>query len=232
MSKYKAAPRIPNQNRHWPENSITHSPIWCSVDLRDSNQALAIPMSIEQKLEFFDLLVKIGFKQIEVGFPSSSNTEFEFVRRLILENRIPDDVTIQVLCQARKHLVKKTFDAIEGAKNVIFHIYNSTSPSQRKYTFGMSKEQVIEIALDGIDCIKQCIQEHKFSLPNIQLEYSPESFSMTEIDYAVEICNAVGSRWGWNPDNKIIFNLPTTVECYTPNVYADAIEYFSRVFHA
>ncbi|MDD7417611.1 MAG: 2-isopropylmalate synthase [Treponemataceae bacterium] len=228
MSKYKAAPRIPNQNRHWPENSITHSPIWCSVDLRDGNQALAIPMSIEQKLEFFDLLVKIGFKQIEVGFPSSSNTEFEFVRRLILENRIPDDVTIQVLCQARKHLVKKTFDAIEGAKNVIFHIYNSTSPSQRKYTFGMSKEQVIEIALDGIDCIKQCIQEHKFSLPNIQLEYSPESFSMTEIDYAVEICNAVGSRWGWNPDNKIIFNLPATVECYTPNVYADAIEYFSN----
>ncbi|MCR5699505.1 MAG: 2-isopropylmalate synthase [Treponemataceae bacterium] len=228
MAKYRAAPRIAKQNRRWPENSITHSPLWCSVDLRDGNQALAVPMNVEQKLEFFDLLVKIGFKEIEVGFPSSSHTEYEFVRRLIDEKRIPDDVTIQVLCQARKHLIEKTFEAVLGAKKCIFHIYNSTSPAQRKYTFGMTKEQVLQMAVGGVDCVKECISKYAHSgLPQIQLEYSPESFSMTEIDYAVEVCQAVGDEWGWNPENKIIFNLPTTVECYTPNVYADAIEYFS-----
>lgn len=222
--KYVPYPKVDIQNRKWPDAAITKAPIWCSVDLRDGNQALVNPMGIEQKLAFFDLLVKVGFKEIEVGFPSSSDTEFNFMRRLIEENRIPDDVTIQVLCQAREHLVKKTFEAIKGLPKAIFHIYNSTSPAQRKYTFGMSKEEIKQIAVDGVKCIKECL---KFD-PNIkiQLEYSPESFSNTEIEYAVEVCEAVKNEWGATPENKIILNLPTTVECALPNTFADQIEYF------
>lgn len=229
MSKYNPAPKIPIQNRVWPSKSITTSPVWCSVDLRDGNQALPVPMSVEEKLKFFDLLVKVGFKQIEAGFPSSSATEFDFLRRLIAEERVPDDVTLQVLCQSRSSLVEKTFDAIKGLKKVIFHIYNSTSPAQRKYTFGKSKEEILKIPLESVELIKNHLSAMcESERPCVQLEYSPESFSMTEIDYALQICEAVGNAWGWSKENKIIFNLPTTVECYTANVYADAVEYFSN----
>ncbi len=224
--KYAPFGDVVLNDRTWPSKKITKAPLWCSVDLRDGNQALINPMGIETKLEFFDLLVKIGFKEIEVGFPAASDTEYEFVRRLITENHIPDDVTIQVLCQAREKLVKKTVESLEGAKQAIFHIYNSTSPAQRKYTFNKSKEEIKQIAVDGVRCIKNCLSEE--DRKRIRIEYSPESFSMTEIDYAIEICEAVKNEWGLLPGEKIIMNLPTTVECYTPNVYADAIEYFSR----
>ena len=227
--KYRRMPSIPLQNRTWCNRVIEKAPLWCSVDLRDGNQALIDPMGIEAKIAFFELLVKIGFKEIEVGFPSASDTEYDFIRRLIDEKRIPSDVTIQVLCQAREKLVKRTMEAIKGAPSVIFHIYNSTSPAQRKYTFGKSKEEIVKIAVDGVKCIKECMKEMSADEEKrIRLEYSPESFSMTEIDYAIEICEAVGKEWGCSVDNKIIYNLPTTVECYTPNVYADAIEYFSQ----
>lgn len=222
--KYGRVGDIEMKERRWPSAKITKAPVWCSVDLRDGNQALVNPMSVETKLAFFDLLVKVGFKEIEVGFPASSDTEYEFMRRLIEENRIPSDVTVQVLCQAREALVKKTLDAVKGAPNVIFHLYNSTSPAQRKYTFNKSKDEIKQIAIDGIKCIKSSLSEE--DRKRIRIEYSPESFSHTEIDYAIEVCEAVMKEWGASKDNKIIFNLPTTVECYTPNVYADAIEYF------
>ncbi|WP_147634698.1 2-isopropylmalate synthase [Treponema pectinovorum] len=228
-TKYRPVIQPAPKERKWPDNRITKAPIWCSVDLRDGNQALIDPMGIETKLAYFDLLVKIGFKEIEICFPSASDTEFDFCRRLIEENHIPDDVTIQVLCQAREHLIKRTMEAIKGAPNVIFHIYNSTSPAQRKYTFNKSKEEIIKIAVDGVKCIKECMKDFpKEESEKIRLEYSPESFSMTELDYAIEICEAVKNEWGTSPDKKIIFNLPTTVECYTPNVYADSIEYFAQ----
>ncbi len=224
--KYAPINDIPLQERDWPKRKIQKAPLWCSVDLRDGNQALVNPMGIETKLAFFDLLVKLGFKEIEVGFPAASDTEYEFIRRLIEEKRIPDDVTIQVLCQAREHLVKKTIECLKGVPRAIFHIYNSTSPAQRKYTFGKSKEEIKQIAIDGVRCILSCLSAEDRS--RIRLEYSPESFSMTEIDYAVEICEAVKNEWGCSPDNKIILNLPTTVECASPNVYADQIEYFIK----
>ena len=247
VQKYKPIQSVDLQNRMWPSRRIEKAPIWCSVDLRDGNQALIDPMGIETKLAFFDLLVKLGFKEIEVGFPSSNETEYEFIRRLIEENRVPADVTIQVLCQAREQLVKRTMDCIRGAGNVIFHLYNSTSPAQRKYTFGKSKSQIIQIAVDGIKCVQDCMSALSQAERNrIRLEYSPESFSMTEIDYSVEICEAVGEQWkslaGFaqssaeqeksdervsSSNGKIIFNLPSTVECSTPNVYADQIEYFA-----
>ena len=224
--KYAPIADIPLTSRDWPSRKITKAPLWCSVDLRDGNQALVDPMGIETKLAFFDLIVKLGFKEVEVGFPAASDTEYEFIRRLIEENRIPDDVTIQVLCQAREKLVKKTIECLKGAPKAIFHIYNSTSPAQRNYTFGKTKEEIKQLAIDGVKCIKSCLSEE--DRKRIRLEYSPESFSMTEIDYAVEICEAVKQEWGCSPDNKIILNLPTTVECATPNVYADQIEYFSK----
>ena len=226
MAKYNPFGKIPLTNRQWPDASIEKAPMWCSVDLRDGNQALAVPMGVEQKLAFFDLLVKIGFKEIEVGFPSASQTEYDFLRRLIDEKRIPDDVTIQVLCQAREHLVKKTFECMKGLKKAIFHIYNSTSPAQRKYTFNMSKEEIKKIAVDGV----KCVQKYLDMVPEteVRLEYSPESFSNTEIEYSVEICEAVKEAWGATPENKIILNLPTTVECSLPNIHADQIEYFCK----
>ena len=189
IEKYKAFEPIAIKNRTWPDKQITKAPIWCSVDLRDGNQALVNPMGIEQKLAFFDLLVKLGFKEIEVGFPSSSDTEYNFLRRLIDEKRIPDDVTVQVLCQAREHLIKKTFECMKGLPRAIFHIYNSTSPAQRKYTFNMTKEQIKQVAIDGVECVKKCLPLAGDC--EIRLEYSPESFSNTEIEYAVEICEAV-----------------------------------------
>ena len=228
-SKYRPIPQPVMESRDWPSKRITKAPIWCSVDLRDGNQALIDPMGIETKLAFFDLLVKLGFKEVEIGFPSASDTEYEFIRRLIDEKRIPDDVTIQVLCQAREKLVRRTMECIKGAPKVIFHIYNSTSPAQRKYTFNKTKEEIIKIAVDGVKVIKECMKDlSQVERDRIRLEYSPESFSMTEIDYAIEICEAVGKEWGYSDKNKIIFNLPTTVECYTPNVYADSIEYFAK----
>ncbi len=224
--KYKAFESVPLKNRTWPDKEITKAPIWCSVDLRDGNQALINPMGIEQKLEYFDLLVKLGFKEIEVGFPSASDTEFNFMRRLIEDNHVPEDVTLQVLCQAREHLVYKTFEALKGCKKAIFHIYNSTSPAQRNYTFGKSKEEIKQIAIDGVKCVKSCLP--KLEGTELRLEYSPESFSQTEVDYALEVCEAVMKEWGVSKDKKIILNLPTTVECAMPNQFADQIEYFCQ----
>ncbi len=224
--KYRPFEAVPIKNRTWPNKTITKAPVWCSVDLRDGNQALINPMGVEQKLEFFDLLVKIGFKQIEVGFPSASDTEFNFMRRLIEENHVPEDVTLQVLCQAREHLIKRTFESLKGCKKAIFHLYNSTSPAQRKYTFNKSKEEIKQIAIDGIRCVKNCLSMSEGT--EIQLEYSPESFSTTEIDYALEVCEAVKKEWGCSATNKVILNLPTTVECALPNQFADQIEYFCQ----
>jgi len=226
MAKYKPFGKIPIQNRKWPENEITRAPLWCSVDLRDGNQALAAPMGVEKKLEFFELLVSIGFKQIEVGFPSASETEFNFVRRLIEERRIPPDVTIQALTQMREDLIIRTFEALKGARSAIFHIYNSTSPAQRKYTFNMTKEEIVQVALNGVRAVKKHLD--MASGTKITLEYSPESFSSTEIDFALEICERVKDEWGLaTPQNKMIIDLPTTVEYSTANVFADQIEYFS-----
>lgn len=226
--KYKAFISVPLKNRRWPSRVIDKAPVWCSVDLRDGNQALVNPMGISQKIGFFNMLVKIGFKEIEVGFPSASDTEFKFIRTLIEQKMIPDDVTIQVLCQAREHLVARTFEAVQGAKNVIFHLYNATSPSQRKYNFGKSKEELIELATSGVKCIKKYIaaSQKEGSLTNYRFEYSPENFTQTEIDYALEICSAVIDEWGATPQNKMILNLPSTVECSMPNQFADQIEYF------
>lgn len=226
--KYRPFESVPIKNRTWPDNTITKAPIWCSVDLRDGNQALINPMTVEQKLEFFDLLVKIGFKEIEVGFPSASDTEFNFMRRLIEETHVPEDVTLQVLCQAREHLIKRTFESLKGCKKAIFHLYNSTSPAQRKYTFNKSKDEIKQIAIDGINCVKSCLSMSEGT--DIRLEYSPESFSTTEIDYALEVCEAVVKTWGDAADenHKIILNLPTTVECALPNQFADQIEYFCQ----
>ena len=224
--KYARVEGVDLPCRKWPSRKIERAPIWCSVDLRDGNQALVNPMGIDTKVAFFDLLVRLGFKEIEAGFPASNDTEFAFIRRLIEEGHVPDDVTLQVLCQAREPLVRRTVQSLEGCGKAIFHLYNSTSPAQRKYTFAKSKEEIKQIAVDGVRCVKSCLtaEERK----KVRLEYSPESFSHTEIDYALEVCEAVKAEWGQSPAGKIILNLPTTVECYTPNVYADAIEYFAE----
>ena len=216
-------------DRTWPEKVITKAPVWCSVDLRDGNQALIDPMNLEEKLRFFQTLVDIGFKEIEIGFPSSSETEYEICRTLIDRNLIPDDVTIQVLVQARPHLIKKTFEAIQGAKNVIVHFYNSTSTLQRKVVFKTDMQGVIDIAVNGAKLIKELTDEEVARTGmNIRYEYSPESFSGTEMDNAVAICEAVMDVLKPTPDNKLILNLPNTVEMSTPNHHADQIEYFCR----
>jgi len=226
ITKYRPFPKIELPDRTWPERSLDSAPIWASVDLRDGNQALAIPMNVEEKLEFFDLLVKIGFKEIEVGFPSASDTEFRFLRKLVEQNRIPDDVTVQVLVQAREHLIRKTFESLEGVKNAIVHLYNSTSPVQRRVTFNKSKEEIRQIAVDGAALVKSLVD----SIPgtNIRFQYSPESFSDTEVDYALEVCEAVMDVWEPTAENPMILNLPATVEVATPNVHADQIEWFCR----
>lgn len=224
-SKYQPFPAIPIQNRQWPSRTITHAPIWCSVDLRDGNQALAVPMNVSQKLEMFDALVKCGFKEIEVGFPSASNTEFSFNRRLIEEKRIPDDVTIQVLVQAREDLIEKTVQSLIGAKQVIIHMYNSTSPAQRKYVFGKSKGEIIEVARNGAKLIKDRLHRLTEGGTKVTLQYSPESFSATEVEFAKEISEAVMDVWQPTPEHKMILNLPDTVEVAMPNVYADQIEW-------
>ena len=226
--KYRQFEGVSLDNRQWPGKKIEAAPVWCSVDLRDGNQALVNPMGIKAKLEFFKLLVQLGFKQIEVGFPSSSQTEYDFVRALIEQNLIPDDVTIQVLCQARDQFVKKTIESIRGAKNVIFHLYNATSPAQRKYNFGKTKEEMIELAVSGVRCIKKNLAALEGTGMNIMFEYSPENFTQTEMDFSLENCRAVMQEWGATPENKIILNLPATVECSLPNQFADQIEYFCR----
>lgn len=216
------------ETRDWPSRLVTRAPMWCSVDLRDGNQALVNPMNLEQKLSMFHTLVDIGFKEIEVGFPSASETEFEIVRTLIEGGHIPDDVTIQVLVQARPHLIKRTFEAIEGAKNVIFHFYNSTSALQRKVVFRTDMDGIIQIAVEAARLIRELTEQQAGSGANIRFEYSPESFSGTEMDNAVTVCQRVIEEIGATPEKKIILNLPTTVEGSMPNLYADQLEYFCK----
>ena len=227
-SKYRPFPPIPITDRQWPSRTLTHAPIWCSVDLRDGNQALAVPMNVSQKLELFDALVKCGFKEIEVGFPSASNTEFAFNRSLIEENRIPDDVTIQCLVQAREELIEKTVQSLMRAKRVIIHMYNSTSPAQRKYVFGMSKEEIVGMAVRGAQMIKDRIHRLEDGGTKVMLQYSPESFSATEVEFSKEISEAVMDVWQPTPERKMILNLPDTVEVAGPNVYADQIEWMCK----
>ena len=224
--KYRPHPPIHLPDRKWPNQTLTRAPIWCSVDLRDGNQALAVPMNVSQKLELFDALVRCGFKEIEVGFPSASNTEFEFNRRLIEEGRIPDDVTIQCLVQAREDLIEKTVQSLIGAKRVIIHLYNSTSPAQRRVVFGKTKSEIVAIAVQGAQWIKDRLP--RLAGTDVRLQYSPESFSATEIEFAKEISEAVMDVWQPTPERKMILNLPDTVEVAMPNVYADQIEWISR----
>ncbi len=224
--KYKPFQPISLPDRTWPDKVITKAPIWCSVDLRDGNQALVNPMNLEQKLEYFQLLCDIGFKEIEVGFPSASETEYEILRALIEQNLIPEDVTVQVLVQAREHLIRKTFEAIDGAKNVIVHFYNSTSTLQRKVVFHTDMEGVIDIAVSGARLIRQLTEEITAKSDiKIRYEYSPESFSGTEVENSVLICDRILEELGADPEHKVIINLPNTVEMSTPNTYADQVEY-------
>ncbi len=224
--KYVPFPAVQIENRQWPDQVIDKAPTWCSVDLRDGNQALIDPMTVEQKKRLFSLLVKLGFKEIEVGFPAASQPDFDFVRALIDENMIPDDVTVQVLTQAREHLIDRTIEALKGVKKAIVHVYNSTSTVQREQVFRMERSQIIDIAVSGVRMVKERVCHHTDT--EWRLEYSPESFTGTELDFAVEICDAVVAEWGPSQDNKIILNLPATVEMSTPNVFADQIEWFCR----
>ena len=226
ISKYSSFEKIKLKNRSWPTNQISNAPIWCSVDLRDGNQALIEPMGIEKKLRFFSMLIELGFKEIEIGFPSASETEFSFVRKLIDDNLIPSDVKIQVLSQAREHLIKRTFEATEGAKNVIFHLYNSTSTLQREVVFKKDKAGITKIATEGAELVQKLSEE--YSKTNWQFEYSPESFTGTELDYAAEVCDEVNNIWHKGNKNKTIINLPATVELSTPNIYADQIQWMNE----
>src|SRR5271165_5633750 len=225
-AKYSPFPPVALPDRQWPNRVLTHAPRWCSVDLRDGNQALAIPMNVSQKLELFQALVKCGFKEIEVGFPSASNTEFTFNRRLIEENRAPDDVWLQVLVQAREDLIERTVESLVGAKKAIIHLYNSTSPAQRRVVFGMSKEEILRVAVRGAKWIHERLPKLKGT--EVRLQYSPESFSATEVEFAKEAAEAVMDVWRPTPECKMILNLPDTVEVAMPNVYADQIEWMCR----
>ncbi len=225
--RYKKNPVLHYPERQWPDKEIEKAPIWCSVDLRDGNQALIEPMNVEEKVEMFNLLLKLGFKEIEIGFPAASQIEFDFLRKLVDENMIPDDVKVQVLSQCRQELIDRTFEAIQGIKNVVFHIYNSTSTLQRDVVFHKDKKEIIDIAVAGTNMVKEGMKNYD---GNLQLEYSPESFTGTEVDFALEICTAVQDTWNHANDNPIIFNLPATVEMNTPNVYADQIEWMSTHF--
>ncbi|MDR1304894.1 MAG: 2-isopropylmalate synthase [Verrucomicrobiales bacterium] len=224
--RYQAFPPVRLPDRRWPNHTLAAAPSWCSVDLRDGNQALPEPMNVTQKLEFFKELVRIGFKEIEVGFPAASNTEYEFVRRLIEEHRIPDDVTIQVLVQAREELIERTVQALVGARQAIIHLYNSTSPAQRRVVFGLTQPEIIAIARRGTQWIKDRLP--RLAGSRVMFQYSPESFSATEVEFAVDICQAVMEVWQPTPRRKMILNLPDTVEVAMPNVYADQIEWFIR----
>ncbi|MDD2213872.1 MAG: 2-isopropylmalate synthase, partial [Oscillospiraceae bacterium] len=223
--RYKAFPKLDFPQRTWPSRVIDRAPVWCSVDLRDGNQALEIPMNLDQKLEFFQYLLDIGFKTIEIGFPAASETEFDFTRYLIENDLVPDDVAIQVLTQSRPEIIAKTFLALKGAKRAVVHLYNSTSTLQRDVVFHMNKAEVIELAVSGAKLIQDYAAQDEAGTDFI-FEYSPESFTGTEMDFAVEICDAVCDVWQPTAQNKTIINLPSTVEMITPNVYADQIEYF------
>ena len=228
MMNYKRYQRVPVVNypeREWPNKEIEKAPIWCSVDLRDGNQALVEPMVVEEKVEMFNLLVNMGFKEIEIGFPAASQIEFDFLRQLVERNLIPDDVVVQVLTQCREHLIERTFEAIQGIKKAVVHIYNSTSTLQRDVVFHMDREEIKQIAIDGVAMVKKYMKDYD---GEVILEYSPESFTGTELDFALDICNVVQRAWGPTPEKKMIFNLPSTVEMTTPNVYADQIEWMSK----
>ncbi len=224
--KYPAFPQVPMIDRRWPGNTLTKPPIWCSVDLRDGNQALIEPMGSERKLRMFDLLVEIGFKQIEIGFPAASQTDFDFVRQLIEEGRVPEDVTLQVLTQARRPLIERTFESLKGAPSAILHLYNSTSELQRRVVFGLDKAGVKQIATDGAEIVAEYAALNTDT--RWQFEYSPESFTGTELPYAVEVCDAVNEIWQPTPENPTILNVPATVEMSMPNVHADQIEWFLK----
>ncbi|MEC7891129.1 MAG: 2-isopropylmalate synthase [Pseudomonadota bacterium] len=226
VNKYSPFKVISLDDRTWPTKQIKKSPIWCSVDLRDGNQSLIEPMGMEKKLRFFSMLVDLGFKEIEIGFPSASDTEFSFVRELIEKKLIPGDVKIQVLTQAREHLIKRTFESVKGAENVILHLYNSTSTLQREVVFKQDKKGILKIATDGAKLVKILADENKST--NWQFEYSPESFTGTELEYAVEVCNEVNQIWKPSKKLKTIMNLPATVELASPNIYADQIEWMCR----
>jgi 2-isopropylmalate synthase len=226
QTKYRPFPAVKMTQRTWPDRVIDRAPTWCSVDLRDGNQALAVPMSVEEKIEYFEMLVKIGFKEIEIGFPSASQIEFDFTRRLVEENRIPDDVWVQMLVQSKEELIARTFESIAGCPRAIVHLYNSTSPAQRRITFGLGKKEVVEIAVRGTRQIRALADAYEAKGTRIRFQYSPESFYATEVDFALEICEAVGEVWKPTAADPIIFNLPSTVEMSTPNHYADMIEWF------
>ena len=225
VERYQRVPVVHYPEREWPGKEIQKAPAWCSVDLRDGNQALVEPMVVEEKIEMFNLLVEMGFKEIEIGFPAASQIEFDFLRQLVERNLIPDDVMVQVLTQCREHLVKRTFEAIQGIKKAVVHIYNSTSTLQRDVVFHLDREEIKKIATDGVAMVKNYMKDHD---GEVVLEYSPESFTGTELDFALDICNAVQRAWGPTPENRMIMNLPSTVEMTTPNVYADQIEWMNR----
>ena len=224
--KYLPFPPVRLADRQWPSRTIERAPIWMSTDLRDGNQALFEPMNAEKKMRMFKTLCAVGFKEIEIAFPSASETEFGFVRKLIEERHIPDDVTIEVLTQAREHLIRRTFESIRGARQAIVHVYNATSPTFREHVFGMSKAEVVQMAVDAVKLIRELAD----AMPEtkVTLEYSPELFTATELDFAKEVCDAVTAAWGATPERKVILNLPTTVEIATPNIYADQIEWMHR----
>jgi len=226
-SRYKKNPVISFPERTWPDKEITKAPAWVSVDLRDGNQALIDPMIVEEKIEFFEMLVKLGFKEIEIGFPAASQIEYDFLRQLVERKLIPDDVWVQVLSQCREEQIIRTYESIQGIKNVVFHIYNSTSTLQRDVVFNMNREEIVGIAVQGVKWVKEYGKDFD---GNIRLEYSPESFTGTELDFALEICTAVQKEWGATRENPVIINLPATVEMNTPNVYADQIEWMSNHF--
>ena len=224
IERYKRNPVVDFKERTWPNKQIEKAPIWCSSDLRDGNQALVEPMVVEEKIEMFNLLVKLGFKEIEIGFPAASQIEFDFLRQLVDRKLIPDDVVVQILCQCREHLIKRSFEAIKGIKKCIMHIYNSTDTLQRDVVYALDREGIKNIALEGVALVKKYMKDHD---GEIILEYSPESFMGTELDFALDVCDAVVDAWGATKDNKIIINLPNTVEMTTPNVFADRIEWMS-----
>ena len=225
--RYRKNPVLHYPEREWPNKEITQAPVWCSVDLRDGNQALIDPMVVSEKMEFYDLLLKLGFKEIEIGFPAASQIEYDFLRQLVDRKKIPQGVWMQVLTQCREELIDRTFEAIEGIENVIFHIYNSTSVLQRDVVFHKNKEEIIKIAVDATHMVRERAKQFP---GKIMLEYSPESFTGTEMEFALEICTAVQETWGATKENPIIFNLPATVEMNTPNVYADQIEWMNKHF--
>ena len=228
FSKYRPLPPVFLPDRQWPDRTLTRAPDWCSVDLRDGNQALAQPMSVDEKLEYFAMLTRIGFKEIEVGFPSASQIEFDFTRRLIEGNLIPDGVAIQVLCQCRPDLIARTLESLRGARSAIFHLYNSTSPAQRRHVFALEKPDIVAIAVRAVEQVKRDGAALVAAGTRLRLEYSPESFTSTEMDFALEICEAVSDVWQPTAADRIILNLPATVEYATPNVHADQIEWMCR----